>query len=96
MKQNMLSVEEEYKTAIDDIDCRLDRLLCSELGKDVKTNPETIASLTASFKETNKVVLLDPLGLKAKIKELEEEIDSFETNVDWMLSETNGKTLITV
>jgi hypothetical protein len=28
------------------------------------------------------------------VKVLEEEIDSFETNVDWVLSEANGRTMI--
>jgi hypothetical protein len=37
---------------------------------------------------------VDPLDLATRTRELEEEIESFETNVDWVLSETNGKTLI--
>lgn len=96
MKQNSLSTQVEFQAANEEVNLRLDRLLSSELGKDIKTNPETIASLTASFQETNKVVLVDPLGLKKMIAELEEEIDAFETNVDWVLSETNGKTLIKI
>lgn len=96
MKQNIMTVDAEYQRATDETNSRLDRLLSSELGKDVKTNPETIASLTASFQENNKVVIMDPLGLKTKVKELESEIDAFETNVDWVLSETNGKTMINV
>lgn len=96
MKQNILSVEAEFKQLTEDLQGRLDRLLSSELGKDIKTNPETIASLTAGFQENNKILILDPLGLKGKAKELEAEIDAFETNVDWVLSETNGKTMINV
>jgi len=96
MKQNILSIEDEFKQLTDDLQSRLDRLLSSELGKDIKTNPETIASLTTSFQENNKILILDPLGLKGKVKALETEIDAFETNVDWVLSETNGKTMINV
>lgn len=96
MKEDVLAAESDYKTAVEERDSRLDRLLSSELGKDVKTNPETIAALTASFQETNKIVIVDPLNLKSKASELEEEIDTFESNVDWVLSETNGKTLIDV
>jgi hypothetical protein len=94
MKDDILSAEADYKTAVEERDSRLDRLLSSELGKDVKTNPETIAALSTSFQETNKIVIVDPLNLKSKASELEEEIDTFESNVDWVLSETNGKTLI--
>ena len=94
MKDDVLTAESDYKAAVEERDSRLDRLLSSELGKDVKTNPETIAALSASFQETNKIVIVDPLNLKSKAAELEEEIDTFESNVDWVLSETNGKTLI--
>ena len=75
---------------------RLDRLLSSELGKDVKTNPETVVALTASFEIHNKVELLDPFDIKTAISQLSDSIDSFTTNVDWVLSESNGKTMITV
>jgi hypothetical protein len=96
MREHILTVERQYENVIEETNTRLDRLLSSELGKDVKTNPDTIASLSSSFLENNKVVILDPLGLKVKAKELEEEIDTFETNVDWVLSEINGKTMINV
>jgi hypothetical protein len=75
---------------------RLDRLLASELGKDVKTHPETIQAITKSFQENNKVTLVDPLNLETKIKDLEAEVESFDANVDWVLSESNGRTLIDV
>lgn len=88
--------EEEMKNARAAAQARLDRLLSSELGKDVRTNPETIAALTTTFNTNNKVELVDPLGLSGKIKALESEIDTFTTNVDWVLSESNGRTMITI
>lgn len=96
MKEHLLKVTSEYEQLVDDMATRLDRLMTSELGKDVRTNPETVAALTASFRETNKVELVDPLNLAEKVKTLEKEIDTFETNVDWVLSEANGKTMIEV
>ena len=86
----------EYEQMKSQVDNRLERLLQSELGKDVKTNPETITALTNSFRENNKVELVDPLDLATKIATLEEEIDSFETNVNWVLSESNAVTTIDV
>jgi hypothetical protein len=96
MIRNIHHIDEEYKGAMEALEKRLDGLLTSELGKDVKTNPETITALRASFMETNKVELVDPMDLKKIAKELEEEIDAFETNVDWVLSESNGKTMISL
>jgi hypothetical protein len=96
IKRCMTTVDSEYASATEALERRLDGLLSSELGKDVKTNPETITALRQSFMETNKVEIVDPLDLVKMAKELGDEIDSFETNVDWVLSEANGKTLITV
>ncbi len=96
MKQCLQTKREEYERLKGQVDSRLERLLQSELGKDVKTNPETITALTNSFRDNNKVELVDPLDLAAKISSLEDEIDAFETNVDWVLTESNGKTLIEV
>jgi len=96
MKACIASVDIEYERATEAVEKRLDALLSSELGKDIKTNPETIAALTSSFTENNMVELVDPMDLKKMTKDLEDEIDSFESNVDWVLSEANGKTMISL
>jgi hypothetical protein len=75
---------------------RLDKMLLQELGKDSKTSVEVVTALTETFMKNNKAELIDPLGLATKIKELSDELDNFETNVDWVLSESNGRTIITV
>jgi len=96
MKSQLQDKRREYEAENSSVDTRLERLLQSELGKDVKTNPETITALTNSFRANNKVDLLDPLDLAAKIAELAHQIEEFETNVDWALSEANGRTMIQV
>lgn len=96
IKKCISTVEAEYSSANEALERRLDGLLTSELGKDVKTNPETITALRTSFLETNKVELVDPLDLMKMAKGLSDEIDSFESNVDWVLSEANGRTQISV
>jgi hypothetical protein len=96
MRDQLFTAKTQFTTQQEAVDSRLEKLLHSELGKDVKTSPETITALTNSFRENNKVELVDPLDLSSRASELEEEIESFETNVDWVLSETNGKTMITV
>ena len=96
MRNQLLTAKDLYKQQQEAVDARLEKLLHSELGKDVKTSPETITALTNTFRENNKVELVDPLDLVTRTRELEEEIESFQTNVDWVLSETNGKTLIQI
>jgi hypothetical protein len=96
MKTQLQESRAKYDTAKSQLDSRLERLLQSELGKDVKTNPDTLTALTNTFRASNKVELVDPLDLGTKVAELEEEIASFETNVDWVLSEANGKTTVEI
>jgi hypothetical protein len=96
MKKQVADVTERLKTEQKNVSERLDRLLSSEMGKDMKTNPETVAALSASFETNNKITLLDPLDSGKVINTLEEEIETFTTNVDWVLSEANSKTLISV
>jgi hypothetical protein len=96
MKGQLYNAKEQFKHQQEAVDTRLEKLLHSELGKDVKTSPETITALTNTFRENNKVELVDPLDLGTRTRDLEEEIESFETNVDWVLSETNGKTQINI
>lgn len=95
-KFHLTTVETEFKKKQKEVQDRLDKLLQSELGKDVRTNPETIQAITTSFLENNKVEMVDPLQLANKIRKLEEEIETFETNVDWVLSECNGRTMVDV
>ena len=75
---------------------RVDRMLAVELGKDSKTNIEVVKSLTEAILTENRAEVLDPLNIAALIGETKKSIEEFETNVDWVLSESNGKTIITV
>ena len=96
MKEHLQEKRTQYENLKSQMDTRLERLLQSELGKDVKTNPETLTALTNTFRANNRVDLLDPMDLAGKIGTLEEEVSSFETNVDWVLSEANGRTMIEI
>jgi hypothetical protein len=95
-KKHLLAVRERFEKSKKEVQERLDKLLQSELGKDVRTNPDTIAAITVSFLESNKVELVDPLNLATKVKQLEEEVENFQSNVDWVLSEANGRAMIEI
>jgi hypothetical protein len=96
MKKQALTATSLAETESKEVSQRLDKLLSSEMGKDVRTNPDTVNALTASFTENNKVTIVDPLGYSKILSEMEEEIDAFTTNVDWVLSEVNGLTKILI
>jgi hypothetical protein len=104
MKKTMLStLQTQLKTVNDsfarhtnDIQARAERLLEVELGKDSKTNVENSNQFVESFLKSNKAEIIDPLKLDTLIAELSKEISEFETTVDWVLSESNGRTKICV
>jgi hypothetical protein len=72
----------------------VERLLTTELAKDAKTNVEVVQQLTTTFLAQNKATVLDPLGLSEKIETLTKALEDFETQVDYCLSESNGRTVI--
>jgi hypothetical protein len=52
--------------------------------------------IAVPFKENNEAKLVDPLEIKKKLKEIEEQIDQFESEVDIALTESNSRTEIEI
>jgi hypothetical protein len=96
MKQQFEQVKREYEAHSVSEQARVERLLQSELSKDSKTNVEVITQLTETFLAQNKAEILDPLNLETKIAEMNRQIEEFETKVDWVLSESNGRTVLSL
>lgn len=59
-------------------------------------NKDLIDSLTESYKNLNEVVMIDPNNLRTVIEEMTKENDQFNTEVDYVLSESNSNTFIEV
>ena len=60
------------------------------------SNKELIETLTNSYKELNEVSLVDACNLGEVIKKMQDELDTFLTEVDYVLSESNSTTFIEV
>jgi len=89
-------VKTEYEQHMITEQARVERLVTTELSKDNKTNVDVVNQLTETFLAQNRAEILDPLGLADQIRDLKRSIEEFETQVDWVLSESNGKTLIQI
>lgn len=78
---------------------KLQQLLNTALGNDKagagNKVDDIIKNMSDSFKKANEVKLVDPLKVSALIDALDKEITEFDTEIDAVLSETNGKTEIT-
>jgi len=96
MQHQFEMVNQEHTNHVNAENVRVERLIQTELGKDAKTNVEVISQLSETFLAQNKAEIVDPLGLAKEIAALNKSIEDFETKVDWVLSESNGKTTISV
>lgn len=95
-KGQHLAIQQEFKDHTATEQMRVERLISSELSKDSRTNVDVVKALTDTFLAENKAEILDPLRLGDLIPTMTREIEDFETTVDWILSETNGRTMITI
>lgn len=76
-----------------DMELRLENRIESDLGsKDRKINAKEVEEITESFLKRYKPSIIDPLDIRKKIELLEESIENFETEVDYVLSEINTVT----
>lgn len=75
-----------------DISAKVDIMLGSEKAK----NQELVDKFSKDYRESNSWELIDPLGLKEIIDALEEEILTFQNEVDVVLSESNATTFIEI
>lgn len=77
---------------------KLQQMLNTYLGNDKAGGKldDSIKNVTESFKKANEVKLVDPLKIADLIETLDQEITDFDTEIDAVLSETNGKTEIEV
>lgn len=62
----------------------------------VKLDPEIEKQIKVSVESLYPIKMIDPCKISEKIKTLETEIEDFENNVDFALSESNALTLIEV
>jgi len=88
---NMLTEKENNR-----VQERLDKLVETNLGKDIKTNSADYEAIAKPFLKNNKVNIVDPINIQTVIAKIEEEIENFEREVDFVLSESNARTEITV
>jgi hypothetical protein len=96
LKQDLAQATAAVERENSKVQARLDSYLLALYGSEKKVKEADTSATTAAFKEDNEAKLIDPLGLREVIEKLEKEIEDFETQVDFRLSEINTITKITV
>ncbi|MFB0831544.1 hypothetical protein ACEU2D_18315 [Brevibacillus laterosporus] len=80
-----------------EVNASLQRLLESQFnGKDGKIQQDTVELISKPYKKNNEAKLVDPINLRKIIEEMQNEIDKFDTEVDFVLSESNSLTKIKI
>lgn len=80
----------------EDVKKRLDQHLETLFGKDGKTKAAANQEIVKSFLAENEAAIIDPLRLRVKIEQLSKEIEDFQMEVDFSLSESNTLTKIQI
>lgn len=75
---------------------KLESYLKSILGDNDRKDQNLVKSSTETFLKANEWQLIDPNHIAKYIKDYDEKISKFETEVDYKLSEINSKTTIIV
>ena len=98
--QFLKKLQREFSEATDkveynnqDVKERLDSQVRSAFEK---ATVKDIESFTNTFNKNNKVSLVDPLDVQKLIERLDNEIDTFLNEVDFILSTSNATTTISV
>ncbi|GED72527.1 hypothetical protein BRE01_62290 [Brevibacillus reuszeri] len=94
MRRDYIHAVNQVESKNEEVQLRLDKLLEANFGKDSKVKDSEMDAISKPFKEQNEAKLVDPLKLKEKIDTLSKEIDEFESEVDFILSESNTITKI--
>jgi len=89
-------VEDKITILEREADAKLQNQLTVLLGSDRKNDESERRSVEDAFKERHWPKLRDPLKVRTKIEEQNSFIDEFTANVDFVLSESNARTMIEI
>lgn len=97
LRQQRLNVQTEVDRHERSVQTELDKLLnnlCK--NQDSRREDDHITSISEAYRKNNRIEIVDPLGVDKVISEISDYTDSFSSEVDIVLSESNSRTLIYV
>lgn len=98
MRKQVVEAKGEISKQAPKLDQDVKDMINKSLAGDQPTKEENEANeeMATRFFEANILRLLDPCEVEKKIEKLDEQIDTFLTEVDFVLSESNSRTEIEV
>lgn len=96
LKRQRQAVTIEFESHKQRVQNKIDENIKVICGKDSKPDESVIKSVSDGITKGDPIEIYDPICLDKTIKELETSIEDFTANVDYVLSESNALTVITV
>jgi hypothetical protein len=98
LKTNRETVMTQVERNNQQMENDLQKLLEISFGKasNAKTNTDDIENISKTYRDQNKSEMLDSINLDSKIKEIEELINQYEKESNFVLAESNAMTKILV
>lgn len=96
LQRNYSTVSATVEVNNAEVNRKLDSLLESLVGSDKNSSVEEQKRTAEAYIERNGYCIIDPLDIKSVIETVENNITSFEANVDVALSVSNARTTITI
>lgn len=98
LKQNRETILSQVEKNNQQMELDLQKLLEINFGKssNVKTNTDDIENISKTYRDQNKSEMLDCVNIDSKIKEVEELINKYDSETNFVLSESNAVTKIRV
>lgn len=102
-KQLLSKLEQQYRNAVHIVSMENEKVdekiynMIKEAGSDDNQSKDLSEdSYITKYKNTNEYDLVNPIKIQEKIEVLKKEIEDFESEVDFVLSESNAITKITI
>ncbi len=91
----LINTDKLAKDANKKVEESLERVLQAQgVGTDKKST--SLDEFIGLYRKMNCYEIFDPINVKAQIQKLDEEISKFESEIDFVLSESNAKTFIEI
>ena len=95
LKQEYAQVTRAIDAENNKMEASIERMVEAALGKD-KVDKNAYDTIATPYRTQHEAVLIDPLGMRTLILTLQSEIEDFQLNIDFGLSEINARTEIEV
>jgi len=96
MKNEYTKVTNNINRKNEEVKEELNRKLDALYGREAKTKVDENNELVKSYRNDNEAKMIDPLHIRSAYEKLEQEIDEFLSEVDFVLSTSNTLTEIEV